>query len=258
VPVEGLPETNIRGWKRVQTAPPLDRANVHVWAAALGEIDPGMAGVLAADERERAARFRFAADRERYTRSHAWMRVLLGAYLRRDPRAIVLSISPFGKPLAVSRGEDERLEFNLSHSGDVALLAVGADRPVGVDVEEIRADRVSEDVARRFFSRVEVDDLLRLSAADQAEAFFRCWTRKEAYVKARGEGLSRRLDRFAVSLGRGEAPELRPCGEGEEDAILWSLKSLAPRPGYEGAVAAEGKDWTLRRLTAAPALLTTF
>jgi 4'-phosphopantetheinyl transferase len=257
VPVGVPPETKTGGWERVETVPPLDRALVHVWVAGLGEIDPGIARVLGADESERAARFRFAADRDRYSLSHGWMRVLLGAYLRRDPQAIVLSISPFGKPFAVSPGGSARLEFNLSHSGDAALLAVGADRPVGVDVEEIRRERVSEDVARRFFSRAEVDDLLRLPAADRVEAFFRCWTRKEAYVKARGEGLSRRLDRFAVSLTLGEAPELRPCGEGEEDAILWSLKSLAPRPGYEGAVAAHGKDWTLRRLTAAPALLAT-
>jgi 4'-phosphopantetheinyl transferase len=244
-------------WIEVGRIPDLSANEVHVWLVELGAIDRGIARVLGADECDRAGRFRFAADRDRYTLSHGWMRVLLGAYLRRDPQAVVLSASQFGKPFAVSPGRSVRLEFNLSHSGDVALLAVGADRPVGVDVEEVRAERASEEVARRFFSRGEVDDLLRLPAADRTEAFFRCWTRKEAYVKARGEGFSRRLDRFAVSPERGEAPELRPCGEGEEDAILWSLKSLAPRPGYEGAVAAEGKDWTLRRLTAAPALLET-
>lgn len=245
-------------WSLVRQVPALDAASVHVWMAELAALEPWSArlyGVLDRTERERAGRFRFERDCVRFGLSHGWVRLLLGQYLRRDPSRVRLGVSALGKPFVQEDAPEPPLQFSLSHSGELAVLAVARGRPVGADVEAILPERATPEIAARFFSPEEAQGLGRLPQERRAEAFFRCWTRKEAYVKARGDGLSRRLDRFSVSLGAEATPSLRPCGAGEEEAAGWSLRDLAPPAGYAGAVAAEGAGWPLRRLRPSPELL---
>jgi 4'-phosphopantetheinyl transferase len=141
-----------------------------------------------------------------------------------------------------------KLHFNVTHSHEQALLALGWDREIGVDLERLNEKSVEMDVAERFFSRGEVETLRSLPAGIQVEAFFLCWTRKEAYVKARGEGLTIPLDQFEVSLTPGQPARLLKVCSQPEETDRWSMEHLSPVPGYVGAVVAEGKDWALRCL----------
>jgi 4'-phosphopantetheinyl transferase len=173
------------------------------------------------------------------------LRDLLGRYLQTQPDQISFVYNTFGKPdLGPEFGN--RLKFNLSHSADLALIAIAAASNVGVDLECIRAQPDYADIARRFFSAAEVDYLSALPSHLYAEAFFSCWTKKEAYLKACGEGLARPLNSFSVPLTTVPAHtpvDLRlgsnaPCRR-------WSLYTLRPAPGYAGALALEGSGWRL-------------
>jgi 4'-phosphopantetheinyl transferase len=139
----------------------------------------------------------------------------------------------------------EPIHFNLSHSHRLALLAVARDREVGVDIEYLRVDVATEPLAEHFFSPQEVAALRALPDGLQAEAFFAAWTRKEAYIKARGRGLTSPLDQFAVSLSPGEPAKLLWVQGDDQEASRWSLRRLDPGPGYAGALAAESDDWAL-------------
>jgi 4'-phosphopantetheinyl transferase len=145
----------------------------------------------------------------------------------------------FGKP-DLSPEFGSRLTFNLSHSAGLALIAIATDSSVGIDLEYIRAQSDYADVARRFFSAAEVDQLNALPSDRYAEAFFSCWTKKEAYVKACGEGLALPLDSFSVPLTTDPA-------HSPVDLCGWSLYTLRPAPGYAGALAIEGTGWRLRQ-----------
>ena len=212
---------------------------VHVWSADLDRLPEAELGeALSADERERARRFRFDRDRRRFTTARGLLRRLLGRYLGRDPAGLRFAYGPRGKP---SLGEGHGLRFNVSHSGGLALLAFAWDRELGVDVEEEREVREAADIARRYFSPREEEELRRLREDQRQAAFFRCWTRKEAFIKATGDGLSRPLDAFDVTLRPGEpARLLRVAGEPEAESRFW-LEDLRPAPGFAGALAVEGR-----------------
>ncbi len=172
-------------------------AEVHVWAAHLEEIDfdSGLLSWLSQDERDRAARFRFERDKRRYERRRSLLRLLLGRYLGIEPASVRFRYGPQGKPeLAESAG----LQFNLSHSDGHVLFAF-AQTQVGVDLERIRADIDVDSVARAVFAPEEMRHLGALPPGERVDAFYRCWTRREAYVKARGQGLSLPLDRIETT-----------------------------------------------------------
>lgn len=221
---------------------------VTVWCARLdqpasrvGSLRP----VLAEDERARADRFHFEKDRTHFTVARATLRTILGGCLGIDPRQLQFSYSHYGKPSLATGSADDRLRFNVSHSGGMALFALSNNRELGVDIEFIRPDIEHDRIAERFFSPREVSVLLSLPEALRTEAFFNCWTRKEAYIKARGEGLSFPLDQFDVSLRPGEpAALLETLGDAGE-AARWRLHAMDPREGYAAAIAVEGKDWRL-------------
>ena len=185
------------------------------------------------DERElaRAGRFRFERDRKRFAFFRAAIRLILGRYVGRPPRELRFAYSPEGKPSLAGRPADDFLEFNLAHSEDVALLAVGRGRRIGVDLERIRDERDTDEIAERFFSRDEVRALRALAPDQRRKAFFSCWTRKEAYVKARGDGLSMPLSSFSMSLAPREAAELRSSdlGEGGDLALVPGRRGDGPR-----------------------------
>ena len=192
---------------------------------------------LSSEERQRAARFRFAEHALRYRICHAGMRRILGSYLALPPSHVDLIAQPKGKPRLAG---DSRLRFNLSHSGDLALLAVAEDFEVGVDVEEVRFD-LSVDGLAGFFTAAERERLRAEAPGDKERTFFRWWTRKEAVLKADGCGLSGGLDRLDIS---GCPPELVRFPA--ESGAWWRVHDLDVAPGYAAAVAAPPGDWQIR------------
>jgi 4'-phosphopantetheinyl transferase len=211
----------------------LPSREVHSWCVRLDappEICAGLHATLTDDERDRSARLRWEQDRQRFIVAHGALRALLGRYLRTHPGDLRFVYNAFGKP-ELSPEFGGRLKFNLSHAADLALIAIAVDAAVGVDLEYIRRQPDYAEIARWFFSPAEVDDLNRVPSHLHAEAFLSYWTKKEAYVKARGEGLAIPLTSFSV-------PHLQGA---------WSLYSLQPAAGYVGALAVAGSGWRLRQ-----------
>jgi 4'-phosphopantetheinyl transferase len=215
-----------------------------VWRAML---DPSLSRVatleqtLAADERTRAGQFHFERDRMRFIVARGLLRAILGRYLNRDPRALRFGSNPYGKPsLAAESGGDATLSFNVTHAGGMALYAVTRNRAIGIDLEDIRMDVECDSIAEHFFSPLERRMLRAVPPAQRPEAFFHCWTRKEAYIKARGMGLSLALDHFDVSVTPGEPAALLETREEGQDSSRWSLHDLPVGEGYVAALAVEG------------------
>lgn len=209
--------------------------DLHVWAVPLsGDAEPHVA-VLSANERERAARFHFADHRRRYEIGHGALRRILGAYLGRAPQAVEFVFGPRGKPfLAESLAGHHGPYFSLSHSGKLALIGV-ASAEIGVDCEKVRRLESYVAIAEKHFSRDEFAGLMRVPEAERLFAFYRCWTRKEAYIKALGEGLAMALDTFDVSLG--DEPKFLACRDGRENPADWSMLDVSPGPEFTAAAA---------------------
>jgi len=223
------------------------RDEVHVWRVALNESQVAkLRPALSPNECARADRFHFARDRNRFVVARGTLRTILGAYLKKEPRQLSFSYSPYGKPALADDPDTHELSFNLSHANELALIAVTRERGIGVDIEFIRPQFASEAIAERFFSDNEVAALRALPEAVQSEAFFNCWTRKEAYIKAIGEGMSLPLDQFDVSFAPGEKAALLGNLRDGNEVSRWSLQELTPGPGYVAALAVEGNDWQLR------------
>jgi len=197
---------------------------------------------LSADESQRAARFHSATNRDLYIAAHGCLRDILARYLRLGPGQLTYSVNQYGKPAL--DGHD--LEFNLSHSGDFALVAMTRGRKIGVDVERIRSDMEHENIASRFFSPGEVSELRALPSSQRVDGFFHCWTRKEAYIKAQGLGLSLPLDSFDVSLTPNEPAVLRATRPDLQETMRWTLLSLDVGVGYTAAMAVEKQDLEIR------------
>jgi 4'-phosphopantetheinyl transferase len=230
--------------RTMEDFPVLAQSEIHVWhrslAASVSEHD-ALFALLDPNERLRAARLHFEADRDAFITSHGWLRTLLGRYLNADPRSLEFTFGNRGKPAL----QGTPLRFNLSHSGAMAACAVARNQEVGIDIEWIRPMSDLESVARRFFHPEECRKLLAMGEEDRVPAFFRCWTRKEAYIKALGDGLFAPLERFEVTLAQGEAPAFVQI-DGRPSAAEWSLFGLDVGPDYTGAVAIRGTDWILR------------
>jgi 4'-phosphopantetheinyl transferase len=215
--------------------------NADVWRVRVDSFNP-REDILSPDEREHAAKFHFDKDRNRYIVSHASLRETLARYLRAEPKELKFSVNEYGKPFL----PEHDLGFNLSHSGEYALIAVTRGRNIGVDVEQIRADVEIEKLASRYFSPREVSELMALPPERRIIAFYNCWTRKEAYIKAQGMGLSLPLDSFDVSLAPGEPAILRATRPDTSEAARWSLHSFAIEPNYIAALAVEGDGLEIR------------
>lgn len=240
-------------WLRPESPPGLDPDDVHVWRLDLDAMIPAGLALgphLPEEERDRAARFRLARDRERYLAGRAALRGILAGYLGRAPETLRFVRAPLGKPALLD--EPTGLEFNLTHSDWCALVAVARGRRVGVDVEGIRLGQSGMDVARRFFARREVDALIATAPEERAVAFVRCWTRKEAYVKARGDGLSLSLQHFEVPLSTDAGWALASSIEDPAEVGRWRLSELVPAPCYLGALVVEGASYRLSTWEWAP------
>lgn len=235
-------------WEPPPVALALSSAEVHVWRVPLDLQDAPvqrLQGTLSADELQRAERFYFQRDRRRFTVARGVLRGILSQYLGLEPQQLRFCYSTYGKPALVSTTSTMRPRFNVSHSHELALYAVTYNRDIGVDVEHRRTNFACEEIAERFFSPHERAVLRSLPAQVKYEAFFNCWTRKEAYIKARGEGLSLPLDQFDVSLAPGEPAALLATRWAPHEAARWVLRELMPSPGYAAALAVEGHGWRL-------------
>jgi 4'-phosphopantetheinyl transferase len=218
---------------------------VHVWRAYLDceEIElHRFDETLAPDEKARADRFVFRQDRNRYVAARGALRELLGRYLDRSPAAIEFDYTTKGKPSLRAALNERSIQFNVSHSHGLALLAFALGRNLGIDVEFIRPELPADEIAQRYFSPKEVMELRTLPPSLRAEGFYLCWTRKEAYIKATGEGLHVPLESFNVSLTPGRPERLESTDSGR-----WSMRSLYPDPFYAGALVAEGQNLRLRQ-----------
>jgi 4'-phosphopantetheinyl transferase len=227
----------------------LPEGEVHVWSARLdpaSETIERLRRLLDPQEAARASRFRFEKDRTAFTVARGILRWLLAGYLGEDAAALGFVYGPQGKP-SLENESVNGLHFNVTHSALLALFAFVRTREIGIDVERVREQPDLEDIARRFFSKDEVVALRRLPRRLRDRAFFRCWTRKEAYIKARGGGLSIPLDEFSVSFSPGEPAALRSSSLGAAEIDRWSLRDIPVGPAYAAALVVEGRGWSLRR-----------
>lgn len=228
------------------TPPPaleLPPGELHVWRANLERPEAERAQFwawLSAEERERAGRFRLENGRFHYIVGRGLLRQLLGSYLGVPPHSLRFASGPNGKPHLTDYAQ---FSFNVAHGQGRLLLGFCREADLGVDIEQIRLPQRADRVAQRFFAPAEYAVFAAAPPEQQAEVFFNCWTRKEAYIKATGEGLACPLHTFEVSLAVGETAVLRSIRGSAELAAAWSLYSLAPYPGYRGAALVAGRGW---------------
>jgi 4'-phosphopantetheinyl transferase len=226
-------------------------SHVLLWCWPIDQAGTADWDVLDPAERSRAARFVHDRHRASFVRAHAGLRALLGRLLGVRPGDLAFAAGTHGKPWLVAPGAPC---FSLSHSGDVAALAVSSRDEVGLDIECVRAVEEME-LAERFFSDEERRMLAAVPVQDRRTAFFNAWTRKEAYLKAIGLGLTVPLDGFSVSLAAGDPPRLLSVAAKPDEAASWQLVSFEPAPGYVGAIAARATGWEVRHGDPGDALL---
>lgn len=232
-------------WLPPPALPDLPPGQAHIYRLSLDlpvdSLEP-LRALLDETEQARAARFHFEGDRQRFVAAHGQVRQVLGNCLGLPPADLRFALNPHGKPALVEAGD---LRFNLSHSRAWALLALCRGQELGVDLEAER-DKVNfTSLARRFFAPGEVERLLALPPEQQRAAFFTAWTRKEAYLKARGEGLTVSLGSFEVSLAPGQPPQVFDLPARAPDP-LWRLYDLPPIPGFAAALAVAGEPVEVR------------
>jgi len=233
---------------KLSLAPMAAVNKIDLWQLSLDKPDfaiDKMSGLLSPDEVLRAKRFHFTKDRDRFIFVRASLRIILGDYLELDPALVGFRYGKAGKPYLSETINPHNLNFNVSHSGGVALAVVARDREVGVDVEQIRPHIDLHEIAVQFFSQPEVAELFALPVDQQPAGFFNCWTRKEAYVKATGIGLSFPLDSFGVSLKPGEPARLTFVNDNAFEKRHWTLRDVSPAPGYAAALAVEGSGYEI-------------
>lgn len=224
-------------WGTSESSADLAAGQVHVWRSRLtGEVQDRVE-LLSEDERRRASRFRYEIHRARFIEARGLLRRLLGGYLDVDPEEIEFAYADHGKPYL----EGTDVFFNLSHAGDFAVFAFTRHAKVGIDVEAIDDDLDLRGLARRFFSQAEWVALSSLEANQWPSAFFTIWTRKEAFVKAVGEGLSIPLSDFDVSLSL-DPPLIGAIRCSPAEGRPWSMFDLVLPAGFVGAVVVEADD----------------
>ena len=228
---------------------------LHVWRILLRQSEDVARALekhLAMDELRRADRYRHERDRTRYVVAHGVLRELLADYTAQTPRNISFGHTVAGKPFLIDDKGEQRLRFNLSHSGEWAIVGLALSTDVGIDIEQIDSDVSVEAVAERFFSRSEFEALREVPSEQRTVAFFTAWTRKEAYLKARGEGIADRLSSFSVSVDPEQIPILLTDSIDAYATLHWRIYDLDTAPGYAAAIAAEGVTHRLRTMRWAP------
>jgi 4'-phosphopantetheinyl transferase len=219
---------------------------VHLWLAKLDDrLADNVRHALSADEISRSDRFHFAKDRNHFTAARGFLRTLLSAYTGINSAELRFSYSEKGKP-SLEETQQHGLNFNLAHSHQLAIYALSRGKAIGVDLEYVKEGMAGEKIAERFFSAREIEMLNSLPVELKNEAFFNCWTRKEAYIKARGEGLSMSLDDFDVSLLPGEPAALLGNQKEPTEVTRWTMRTIPVPAGYVAALVVEGHDLRLK------------
>jgi 4'-phosphopantetheinyl transferase len=217
-------------------------AEAHLWRVPI-DVEPSyvdcLHGLLSHDERERAARYRFERDRRRFIAARGVLRILTGRYLSTAPHKLSFEYGPNGKPFLSGFKTD--LHFNVAHSHGLALIGFTLGHRIGVDVENVDRSLDVESIASRFFSAQEVSALMALPPEQRRKAFFACWTRKEAYIKARGEGLSFGLKDFSVSVAPSDPPALLNVRQEPGETARWRYLPIDAGSSYAAAAAVEGE-----------------
>jgi 4'-phosphopantetheinyl transferase len=222
---------------------PLATSEVHILFSDLKRDTSDLARLeyyLAADERARAEHLRSGQVRNRFVAGRGFLREALSIYMGVRPEEIRFSIGDYGKPNLAGEAGFEHLSFNLSHSADLAILAIAGDREVGIDLEKISEGLQFNEMARIFFSHRELEEFFTLPADEQLAAFYRCWTRKEAYMKGCGRGFSQSSDSFDVSLLPGDPPALIMHRTSPDEPFLWRLIDISVPTGYCATLAVTG------------------
>jgi len=236
-PIDGplaLPEDEVQLWR--------------VDLEALSVDESGWKEVLSSDELTRAARFHFPCDRQHFVASRGLLRKILARYLATDPKQLTFSYSKTEKPSLGRAHAGSDVMFNVTHSRGIALFAFTRRREIGVDVEHVCRDSDFDAIDRHFFSMHERNQLAALPAEERVTAFFRCWTRKEAYIKATGDGLSIPLSQFDVSLAAGETNALLATRPDGSEAGRWLLQEVPGGPGCVAALCVRGQNWKLKNI----------
>jgi 4'-phosphopantetheinyl transferase len=236
-------------WPANPGAAPLAGNEVHVWATALSapaQTLDDFATTLSPEEKGRAHKFKFEKHRNRYIAGRGALRKILGQYLRAGPAELRFVQLENGKPVLAEEFSSTGIHFNLSHTEDLALVAVTRLGVVGVDVECIRPVKDMDELVARFFSPRENEAFQKVADDVKPAAFFNLWTRKEALLKATGEGITRSLSLVEVSFLPGESARLLAISGDAAKAATWSLRDLSPAAGFTGAVAIQSRDIEVR------------
>lgn len=217
----------------------LEPGTLHLWYVDVGnELNENYYNLLNRDERIKSEKYRFSQDQNMFITARAVLRILSGHYLKKDPIDIVFNYGPYGKPYFQ---DENSLMFNISHSGSKAILGFGKVAAIGVDIENIKDNFDVLDIAGKFFSQSEIKSLAETSQEEQNRAFFRCWTRKESFIKAKGDGLSLPLDSFSVTLDDDIKARLIETKWNPSEKESWKILSFVPDNNYIGAVSVRGK-----------------
>lgn len=243
-----FPPTTGDAWKRPEGRFDLPSDGVDVWRITLASRDADAErhwAPLSGDERERAGRFRFERDRCRFVSGRASLRRILARYLHAPGESIRFGYGASGKPYLDVPEHGRALSFNLSHSNELALLAVCRDHPIGIDIEWMSRPNDMKALAARMFAAGERDALERMAEERQVQGFFTCWTRKEAFVKATGDGLTTPLDQFEMEIALDRPPRLR-WHHTPGEAAQWHVRALDAGDGYAAALVTQGADGPYR------------
>jgi 4'-phosphopantetheinyl transferase len=234
--------SEVNQWSQAIPGEMICSNEVHVWRESLDLStlqDKRLLGILSSDELVRAGRLRFERDQKRFIAARGILRIILGRYLGENPHKIHFEYTSNGKPVLTNNPGYDTLHFNLSHSDALALYAVTRGRNIGIDIERVRDDVAVEQIAQKFFSQDEISSLERIHKRKRNELFFKYWTRKEAYLKAMGEGISFPMEQFDVSLisERVLSPVIYKGDKTESSR--WYVQDLFPGCGYAAAIAVE-------------------
>jgi len=233
-------------WKTALPGFQLLKGDIHIWRVNLDLPSMGIQKLyqtLSMDERVRAERFNFEKDRKQYVVGVGTLRAILGCYIGVEPSELRFCHGNHGKPRLSDSFGNKTIYFNMSYSERLALYGFTRDREIGVDIEFMRDFPEMDKIAKRCFSIKENEVFLSLPESKKKEAFFNCWTRKEAFVKAIGDGLYQALENFDVALIPGEPARLLRTGGDSKTASRWFIQDLKPAPGFTAAFAVEGHGW---------------
>jgi 4'-phosphopantetheinyl transferase len=242
--------TPIDEWGLTSVGDELGANEAHVWRASLdqpADTIAKLAPFLSQDEYQRAMRRYRPVDRDRFIVGRGILRKIISAYLALQPGQLRFTYNEYGRPAVSDDQNDCALNFNLAHSAELVLYAVTRERVVGIDIEYIHDDFATLEIAEHFFSKDEVAALKSLPADQRTIGFFNCWSRKEAFIKAKGMGVSYPLDRFTVSLAPGEPPALLKVDDDNREVARWKMYELKLGADYAAALIAAGAPITLKQ-----------